>query len=86
MSGLDEILGQMGHNPADVGFGDLCLLCDRAFGEPQQATSGYRRYRTPWPDDPQVNIQNKKGKAGAYQVRQVLKAVERLQAEHGAEE
>jgi len=29
---------------------------------------------------PGVNIQNKKGKAKAYQVRQVLKAIEKLQS------
>jgi len=33
--------------------------------------------------DPRVNIQNAKGKAKPYQVRQVLQAIERLEAEHG---
>jgi len=42
-------------------------------------------YKTPWRGDPRVNIQSKKGKARAYQVRQVLKAVERLRVEHGIE-
>lgn len=28
--------------------------------------------------DPRVNIQNEKGKAKAYQVRQVLQAIEKL--------
>jgi hypothetical protein len=32
-----------------------------------------------------VNIQNKKGKARAYQVRQVLKAIARLEVENGVE-
>lgn len=35
--------------------------------------------------NPRANIQNKKGKARAYQVRQVLKAIERLRVEHGIE-
>jgi hypothetical protein len=35
--------------------------------------------------DPRVNIQGRKGKARAYQVRQVLKAVERWKLEHGSE-
>jgi predicted HicB family RNase H-like nuclease len=34
-------------------------------------------FNTPWPGDPRVNIQNDKGKAKAYQVRQVLKAIDR---------
>jgi len=33
--------------------------------------------------DPRVNIQNQKGKAKAYQVKQVLKAIERKEVEHG---
>ena len=42
-------------------------------------------YKTPWQGDPRVNIQNKKGKARAYQVRQMLKAIERLELEHDTE-
>jgi len=40
--------------------------------------SSHAIYKTPWPGNPRVNIQNEKGKAKAYQVRQVLLAVERL--------
>ena len=43
-------------------------------------------FRTPWAGDPRVNIQNHKGKAKAYQVRQVLRAIERLEMDHGIEE
>lgn len=35
--------------------------------------------------DPRINIQNHKGKAKAYQVKQVLRAIERLEVDHGAE-
>ncbi len=35
--------------------------------------------------DPRVNIQNDKGMAKAYQVRQVLKAIERLEAQRGTQ-
>ncbi len=35
--------------------------------------------QTPWLGDPRVNIQNDKGRAKTYQVRQVLKAIERLE-------
>jgi hypothetical protein len=37
----------------------------------------------PWLGDPRVNIQNAKGKAKAYQVKQVLQAVERLEVKNG---
>jgi hypothetical protein len=40
----------------------------------------------PWAGDPRVNIQNDKGMAKAYQVKQVLKAIERLQNENTAKD
>ena len=33
----------------------------------------------PWPGDPRVNIQNERGMAKPYQVRQVIRAIERLE-------
>ena len=49
------------------------------FGKPRQAKGSHRIYKTPWPGDPRVNIQNNKGKAESYQVRQVLLAIEKLE-------
>ena len=85
MGSIEEILAQMRRNPHDVRFSDLSKVCDRYFGAPRQGGTSHRVYRTPWPGDPRVNIQNKKGKARAYQVRQVLKAIERLELENGTE-
>jgi hypothetical protein len=45
----------------------------------RQTGSSHRIYQTPWPGDPRVNIQNDKGMAKAYQVRQVLRVIERLE-------
>ena len=75
----------MERNPADIHFIDLCRVCDHYFGEPRQEGTSHRVYKTPWQGDPRVNIQNRKGKARAYQVRQVLKAVERFRLEHATE-
>lgn len=33
--------------------------------------------------DPRINVQNHKGKAKAYQVKQVLLAIEKLEVGHG---
>ena len=85
MSGSKEIIAQMRRNPKDVRFNDLCKVCDRYFGAPRRGGTSHRVYQTPWQGDPRVNIQNKKGKARAYQVRQVLKAIERLELENGAQ-
>jgi hypothetical protein len=67
--------------PAAVRFADLQRVCEHFFGRPRQNGSSHAIYKTPWPGDPRVNIQNDKGMAKAYQVRQVLRAIERLSAE-----
>jgi len=38
-------------------------------------------FKTPWPGDPRVHIQNDKGKARPYQVRQVLAAIDKKAAQ-----
>lgn len=48
-------------------------------GKVPQAKGSHCIYKTPWPGDPRVNIQNNKGKAKSYQVRQVLLAIEKLE-------
>ena len=61
----------------------MVKVCDHYFGEPRQKGTSHRVYRTPWPGDPRVNIQNDKGMAKAYQVRQVIKAIDKLEAQNG---
>lgn len=70
-------------NPQGVSFRELCKLCDTYFGKPRQSGTSHRVYVTPWRGDPRVNIQNHRGKAKAYQVRQVVKAIDRLEKDHG---
>jgi hypothetical protein len=78
MVSVDDIVQQMRRNPKDVRFADVCRVCDRYFGPARQKKSSHRVYKTPWQGDPRVNIQNARGKAKAYQVKQVLRAIERL--------
>ena len=78
MSTVRKILEQMRTEPADVRFSELQRVCETYFGKPRQNGSSHAIYKTPWPGNPRVNIQNSKGKAKAYQVRQVLLAIERL--------
>jgi hypothetical protein len=76
----------MRRNPKGVSFNNLCKVCDHYFGEARQTSSSHRIYKTPWQGDPRVNIQDDKGMAKAYQVKQVLKAIERLEVEGHVEE
>ncbi|MDE0172107.1 MAG: hypothetical protein OYH76_17295 [Defluviicoccus sp.] len=79
MTKTAAILRALRNNPKNVRFADLAMLCDAYFGEPRQRGTSHRVYRTPWPGDPRVNIQNDKGRAKPYQVRQVVKAIEKLE-------
>ncbi len=81
MATLDDILKKMKNSPKNIRFSELCRVCDSYFGAVRQPGSSHRVYKTPWQGDPRVNIQNSKGKAKAYQVKQVLKAIERLSHE-----
>ena len=84
MAKIDDILLQMKRTPKDVKFTDLCKICEIFFGEPRQSDSSHRIYKTPWQGDPRINIQNNKGKAKAYQVKQVLLAIEKLEVGSGS--
>ena len=86
MAKVEEIIAKMRRNPKGIRFRDLCKVCDFYFGEARQTGSSHRIYKTPWPGDPRVNIQNAGGMAKAYQVRQVLKAIDRLETYGDAQE
>ena len=82
MASIEALVSEMRGNPKGVRFSDLCRVCEKYFGQPRQKGTSHRIYRTPWQGDPRVNIQDDKGKAKAYQVRQVLKALERWEYEN----
>lgn len=86
MERIKEILARMRRNPKGISYSDLCKVCDHYFGDPRQVGSSHRIYKTLWQGDPRVNIQNDKGMAKAYQVKQVLKAIERLEIQENVEE
>lgn len=82
MTKTENIFRKMKNSPNGIRYTDLCKICDQFFGEPRQESSSHRVYKTPWPDDPRVNIQNRNGMAKPYQVRQVLKAIEKLEKQY----
>jgi len=71
----------MRDNPIGARYSDLVKVCRHYFREPRQRGSSRMVFKTPWPGDPRVNIQSDKGKgkAKAYQVRQVLRAITKLE-------
>ena len=81
MASSQKILDWMRREPASVRFSDLLWVCEEFFGKPRQSASSHVIFKTPWPGDPRVNIQNDKGRAKTYQVRQVLLAIDKLKEE-----
>ena len=86
MAKIKQLIQKMKENPRDVRFSDLCKICEYHFGKPRHTASSHHVYKTPWLGDPRVNIQNRKGKAKAYQVKQVLYAIERLNDKNATKE
>ena len=75
---IDRVVQLMRTSPGSVKFRDLEAVCQHHFGPPRLSSGSHRIYATPWPGDPRVNIQNDHGAAKAYQVRQVLAAIDQV--------
>jgi sRNA-binding protein len=57
-------------------------VADAFFGAPRQRGTSHRVWKTPWAGDPRVNMQEGEGgKAKAYQVKQLLEAINRYYVE-----
>jgi len=82
---IDDILLNMKWDPKNERFHDLCKIFDHYFGEVHRLSGSHRIYRTPWQGDPRINIQNSKGKDEAYQIKQVLLAIDKSEDDHAFE-
>ena len=71
------IVAAMRANPRNIRYDDLAKVCQHYFGPPRTSGGSHAVFKTPWPGDPRVNIQDDHGQAKAYQVRQVLAAIEK---------
>jgi hypothetical protein len=79
---IDRLISALRENPSNVRFSELCKVCEHYFGKPRQHAGSHMIYEMPWAGDPRINIQESRGMAKAYQVRQVLAAIDRLEKEH----
>jgi len=85
MVGVDQTLDVIRANPKGVRFADLRLVCEHYFSHGRQTGGSHLIFKTPWVGDPRINIQDDKGRAKPYQVRQVLAAIEKLTTESAKE-
>jgi hypothetical protein len=79
MASSAKVLDRMRREPANIRFVDLRKVCEEYLGKPRQTGTSHAIFKTPWAGDPRINIQDDKGKAKAYQVRQVLLAMDKLE-------
>ena len=75
-----ELLAEL-ENPKNVRFADLVKICTTLFGEPRNSGSSHYVWKMPWAGDPRINLQKDGKHAKPYQVKQVVKAIERLMDE-----
>ena len=79
---IDKTVASMRNAPQNTSYIDLLAVRIHFFGQPRQRGSSHAVFKTPWPGDPRANIQRSRGgEAKPYQVRQVLKAIEKLNEE-----
>ncbi|WP_226346994.1 toxin HicA [Agilicoccus flavus] len=80
MPSIQKIVASMRADPRNVRYDDLVKACEHYFGPPRTRGGSHAVFKMPWPGDPRVNIQDDHGKAKAYQVRQVLLAIDKKEA------
>ena len=68
-------------NPKNVKFDDLLKVCTKYFGSPRIKGS-HHIFKTPWKGDPRINIQKEGKMTKPYQVKLVLKVLEKLEVEN----
>ncbi|HBT94882.1 MAG TPA: toxin HicA [Coriobacteriia bacterium] len=78
MKTVEKMIEKMRNNPSGVRFKDCCAVCTHYFGKPRICGSHWI-FKTPWIGDPRINIQDCDGRAKPYQVRQVLRAIDKLE-------
>ena len=80
MADIDKLVAAMRTAPQSQSYSNVRKVCEHYFGKPRQSGTSHAVFRTPWEGDPRVNIQRaKNGGAKSYQVRQVLKAIDKME-------
>lgn len=83
MADVGAIVTRMRANPRGIRFQEALRVARHYFGPPRTRGS-HHFFSTPWMGNPLVNLQESGGMAKAYQVRQLLSAIDRLEREQHA--
>jgi hypothetical protein len=76
---IEKLVASAKQNPSGVRFTDAVRIASHYFGPPRIKGS-HHVFNMPWSGLPVVNLQKDGSKAKAYQVRQLLQAIEKLPA------
>ena len=78
MARREKLLRKIQRNPNNVAWVDFYALCVYCFGEPERQSANHIIFKPPkWAGQPTVNIQPLGKQAKGYQVREVLKLIEK---------
>jgi len=64
----------------NVKFARLVTICESIFGD-CRIHGSHHVFKMPWAGDPRINLQKDGKKAKPYQVKQVIKAIDKVIAE-----
>lgn len=86
MPTVEKIVEAMRSSQKGIRFSDCLKVCNHHFaeyGKPRRKGS-HCVFHTPWQGDPRINIQDRGGYVVEYQVKQVLRAIDKLEGEKDA--
>lgn len=82
VASIEKIEKQARDSPAGMSYSDLLKLCTHYFGQPRSGSGSHNAiFKMPWEGDPRINLQDKRGNAKPYQVKQALAAIDRSKEE-----
>ena len=76
--GLKDDLKKLEDATKTTRFDYLVRVCQVHFGN-ERIKGSHHIFKTPWLGDPRINLQQERGMAKPYQVRQVIEALRKLQ-------
>lgn len=72
---IREYLNELEGSKTNIRFQRLVTICENVFGD-YRTKGSHHIFKTPWPGDPRINIQDAGGgEAKSYQVRQVKRSL-----------
>lgn len=77
---IEKLLAEMRATPKAISFSDAMKVAEHYFGESRQKGS-HHIFKMPWAGNPRINLQDDGDNAKAYQVRQIVDAVDKLELE-----